>query len=98
MMSDEEVNKFGKFAFEVYAECRQNKTFDGKLIPKWDNLPLDIREAWCVSAVMVIEEYSKQMIIKVKDIIDNKENPFVNKFGNIDLSKLENIGDESSES
>lgn len=36
----------GQVAFEAYSESMSGKTFDGRPIPKWDELGVPIQEGW----------------------------------------------------
>ena len=37
---------FGQFAFEAYCKSVDNKSYDNKPIPKWEDLPEHIKQAW----------------------------------------------------
>jgi hypothetical protein len=43
----------GQLAFEAYSERKSGKTYDGKSIPKWRELPIDVLEAWDAAASAV---------------------------------------------
>ena len=87
-MTNEEAVKYGQMAFEAYCEFQENKTFDGRDIPKWDQLPVKIKEAWSVSSAFILEDYMFSMLKKVNNIVENKDSPFVTKLDNIDYSPL----------
>lgn len=39
----------GQIAYEAYCKAVENKTWDGRPCPRWDNLPEKIRRAWCAA-------------------------------------------------
>jgi hypothetical protein len=47
------VYDLAQVAFETYSKSRNNLTYDGKDIPTWDKLPIDIKASW-VSVVKVV--------------------------------------------
>jgi hypothetical protein len=46
---------YGQIGYEAYAEFTGGKTWDGRDMPKWDNLPNKIKEAWLEAALAIIE-------------------------------------------
>lgn len=36
----------GQLNFEAYTESKGGKTYDGKNIPTWENLSVEVRRAW----------------------------------------------------
>lgn len=36
----------GQLNFEAYTRSKGGKTYDGKQIPTWENLSLEVRRAW----------------------------------------------------
>lgn len=88
-MNDNEVIEFGKLAFEGYCFSTGNKTHDNKKIPKWEDLPVKIQEAWCVSANVVINEYVQKTLTKIKTMSEAIAKDSAEKhFAGIDISKL----------
>ena len=88
-MNDNEVIEFGMLAFEGYCFSVENKTHDGKKIPKWEELPVKIQEAWCVAANVVINEYVSKTLKKIKVMSDAITKHSAEKhFAGIDISKL----------
>lgn len=87
-MTDNEVNKYGQMAFESYAEVQEWKTFDGRPIPQWESLTPKIKNAWCVAAAVVIEDNMFNMLKKVKEAADSKDN-FSDEFAKIDFSQIQ---------
>ena len=51
----------GKIAFEAYVEAVGGKNYDGKLIPKWENLATPIRQAWHQAAWAVMDEMRRRL-------------------------------------
>lgn len=48
------MNKsFGQIAFDAYTDAKQGTTFDGRPIPKWEDLGEPVRNAWEASAQAV---------------------------------------------
>lgn len=40
------MNEIGRIGYEAYANSTGGKTFDGRDMPKWEELPQRIRDAW----------------------------------------------------
>lgn len=40
----------GEVAFSLYVEAKDGKTYDGKIIPDWDNVAPGVQEAWEAAA------------------------------------------------
>jgi hypothetical protein len=40
------VTAFGRVGYEAYAKHTGGKTYDGRDMPKWQELPGNIRDAW----------------------------------------------------
>ena len=49
----------GQIAYEAYCDKREWKSFDGKTLPKWDEVKIEIKEAWEYAAIEVIRNYFK---------------------------------------
>lgn len=48
------IHKFGKVAYEAYCESSDNKSLiSGCELPKWDDLKVEIQNAWIDSAIAV---------------------------------------------
>ena len=47
-----EIN-WGKIAFNAYVKAKSGTTYDGKPIPKWEELGDDVRSAWTASAMTI---------------------------------------------
>ncbi len=41
---------YGRLGYETYGMTTGGRTFDGRDMPKWDELPQRIRDAWCNAA------------------------------------------------
>ena len=88
-MNDNEVIEFGMLAFEGYCFSTKGKTHDNKKIPKWEDLPVNIQEAWCVAANVVINEYVSKTLTKIKSMSDALVKETGERhFAGIDISKL----------
>lgn len=42
-----------KTAYEAYSKATENKTFDGREMPGWDDLSQPVRNAWSLAAEAV---------------------------------------------
>lgn len=51
----------GQIAFEAYRKAKWGKTHDDKIIPHWDVLGEDVREAWEAAALAVKDEVLDQV-------------------------------------
>lgn len=49
----------GKAGYEAYAKSTGGKTFDGREMPKWEDLPQRIRDAWTQAANAILEAWGK---------------------------------------
>lgn len=49
-MSDDTL---GRIAFEAYSRAMNGKTYDGKPIPKWEDLSEAVREGWRQATIAV---------------------------------------------
>ena len=56
----ETVETMGKIAFDAYVKAVGGKTYDGKPIPKWEDLSIPIRQAWSKAARAVLDEVNRQ--------------------------------------
>lgn len=54
MIPDETYAKLG---YEEYAVSTGGKTFDGRDMPKWDELPQRIKDAWRAATDKVLDVY-----------------------------------------
>ena len=45
-----DLQDLGKTGYEAYAASTGGKTFDGRDMPKWDDLPPKIQTAWMEAA------------------------------------------------
>jgi hypothetical protein len=41
--------------YDAYGKFREWKTYDGKPMLQWDELPLEIKMAWIAAAVAIVE-------------------------------------------
>jgi hypothetical protein len=63
-LDDVDPSVLGQRAFEAYGRSTGGKTFDGRDIPKWDDLPSSIRRAWRAAACAVqFERLSRHQAI-----------------------------------
>ncbi len=44
-----------KAGYEAYAKSTGGKTYDGKDMPKWDEVPQKIKDAWNAAATAIAE-------------------------------------------
>ena len=40
------MDRIGRIGYEAYAKSTGGKTYDGRDMPKWDDLPDRIKDAW----------------------------------------------------
>jgi len=52
---------FAKEGYEAYAKQTGGKTFDGRDMPTWDQLPSSIKDAWSAGAEYVLEHARNQL-------------------------------------
>ncbi len=52
----------GRIAYEAYAVSTGGKTYDGREMPSWGELPEKIRAAWVVAATVVYEDTKKEIV------------------------------------
>jgi hypothetical protein len=53
MLSAEELGRVG---YEAYGDHAEWKAFDGRPMPRWDDLRADIKEKWAVAALAIQNE------------------------------------------
>ena len=51
----------GKTGYEAYAQSTGGKTFDGRDMPLWDDLPSRVKDAWNAATVAVAREVYASM-------------------------------------
>lgn len=51
--------RLAKVGYESYAEKTGGKTFDGRQMPKWEELPSKIQEAWEAATHAIVEAQVK---------------------------------------
>ncbi|GAA4002047.1 hypothetical protein GCM10022631_10830 [Deinococcus rubellus] len=52
---------FAKEGYEAYAKQTGGKTFDGRDMPTWEQLPENIKDAWSAGAEYVLEHARNQL-------------------------------------
>ena len=57
-MTPEELGRIGYEAYGAHADW---KAYDGKPMPKWDELRLDIKEKWAVAAKAIAKAATEPM-------------------------------------
>lgn len=50
---------YGQIAYEAYADSTGGKTFDGRDMPKWEQLPERIQLAWSAATRAVMAATSR---------------------------------------
>ena len=55
------TEEYAKIAFEAYSESTGGKTYDGKPIPKWNELPEHVQRAWSAAAAAIINKLSDRV-------------------------------------
>lgn len=56
----------GKMAFGNYVVSKGGVTYDNKPIPRWDDLSDEVRTAWCVAALSVINWWAQKLLEKIR--------------------------------
>ena len=51
----------GQIGYEAYAASTGGKTFDGRDMPLWPNLPANITKAWGAAAAAILECAPRQL-------------------------------------
>lgn len=49
------VTGLGRVAFNAYREAVEGVTYDGQIIPQWDNLTDEVRAGWEAAADAVVD-------------------------------------------
>lgn len=55
--------EYGQIAFEAYCASVDNKTYDAKPIPKWEDLKEEIKQAWNKAANEAIKAYAIEYVL-----------------------------------
>lgn len=55
------MKNLAQIAYEAYCEFRQWKSFNNEDLPQWNEVRLDIKEAWEESIDAVIEEIASRL-------------------------------------
>lgn len=50
---------YAKIGYEGYAASTGGKTFDGRDMPKWDELPARIKDAWLAATDAVLNHHEE---------------------------------------
>ena len=50
----------GEAGYTAYAEHTDNKTFDGRDMPNWRDLPVRIQAAWEAAAGAIVAHHSQE--------------------------------------
>jgi hypothetical protein len=53
--------QLAKRAYEAYAKSTENKTFDGRDMPTWDDLTQPVRNAWAAAGEQVRHDVLVQL-------------------------------------
>lgn len=61
-MRKDEVLKYAQAGYEAYATNTGGKTWDGREMPTWNELPRRTIEAWCAAAAAIIEAHAGAVI------------------------------------
>ena len=59
MPQDQAFRSYGQIAYEAYCEKQGWKSFHGEPLPPWADLREDIRDAWGVASLAVIDAYAE---------------------------------------
>lgn len=69
-----ESKTYAQTAFEAYVEAVGGKTYDGKDIPKWNDLTDSVRDAWAKASGAVIEAYDPEGLV-ASEYDDEEDDP-----------------------
>lgn len=53
--------KYGQIGYEAYADATGGKTFDGREMPKWSELPERIENAWEAAAAAITRAHARDV-------------------------------------
>ena len=53
--------QYGKYCYEAYAESCGNKTWDGKDMMKWENIPLEKQLHWIRGGNEAVDRYRRHL-------------------------------------
>ncbi len=51
---------YAQAGYEAYAKCTGGKTFDGRDMPTWTQLPQRIQDAWAAAANAILEDFERE--------------------------------------
>ncbi len=54
--------EYGQAGYDAYAQCTGGKTFDGRDMPLWSELPQRIQDAWNAAAEAIEERIASESI------------------------------------
>jgi hypothetical protein len=63
------VERYGRLAFEAYGKSTGGRTYDGRPIPKWHELPENIREAWCAAGAVVASDVMQAVTVRLRGLV-----------------------------
>lgn len=63
----------GRIAFQAYSDEMGGKTYDGKDIPKWENVGQKVQDAWRAAGVAVLRYIDDERKQLKKDLAEDKE-------------------------
>jgi hypothetical protein len=66
------MKTYGQAAFEAYAAHTDNKTFDGREIPRWEDLTIAVREAWERAADAAVLASHSNLLAIMSDSLTKK--------------------------
>lgn len=64
--------ELGQLAYSAYGDYVEWKNFAGQPMPKWEELPEKIQDAWIASSLTLAETVANQVILAVKNIADQR--------------------------
>ena len=57
-----------QIAYEAYGQSRDWQTHDGKPMPKWDDLPIEIADAWKAVSIAVLKLVIGNLLTAANDL------------------------------
>lgn len=61
------IPSYGQIAYEAYGESTGGLTYDGREMPKWEDLTPKIQRAWQTAALTTIVKFGQALLPKEKD-------------------------------
>ena len=73
----------GKLGYEAYGDSTDWKNFQNNPMPQWDELPENIRQAWCAASNVIQNDYAQNKLGEVEEFLtsmNDDDDQFVSDF------------------